>query len=92
MSRTKYLWLYVNPDNPPDAYDCVEELCMMVISINGNQEFTVSFDPNIQLLVENNQVNLMQDGQGHQWPTIIFTETRTYLQSSTETASSIGSG
>jgi hypothetical protein len=64
MSRTKYLFLYWNPDKPTDTYDCVDELCIMVVDRKGVHEFTVSFDPNIQLLVENNQVNLMQDGQG----------------------------
>jgi hypothetical protein len=36
----------------------------MVVSLNGNRGFTVSFDPNLQLLVEKGQINYMQDGQG----------------------------
>jgi hypothetical protein len=64
MSRTKYLWLYVNRNNLMDRYDCVEELCIMVVDRKGDHEFTVSFDPDSQLLAEKGQVNLMKDGQG----------------------------
>jgi hypothetical protein len=47
-----------------DTYDCVEELCIMVVDRKGDQEFTVSFDPDSQLLLEKGQVNLIKDGQG----------------------------
>lgn len=60
--ETKNLWLYLDDEDPTAAYDCVEDLCMMVI--RNPPGFTLSFDPNIQLLVEEQKVNYMQEGKG----------------------------
>jgi hypothetical protein len=62
--ETKNLWLYVDPNDGTAAYDCVGDLCMMVVKLTPPLGFTLSFDPNIQLLVEQNKVNYMQEGKG----------------------------
>jgi hypothetical protein len=64
MPRTEYRWLNVNLNNLTDRYECVEELCFMVLDFIDGRTVTVSFDPDIQLLVEKGQANLIKDGRG----------------------------